>query len=173
MQAGDPVGHLTDVALELAEGPVAVGPEQAVLAARIEPERVQLALQRADIVAAEHRGVQVQGAVAEAVARFHQLAPGIGPHDAVHAEQPVLLEAADGLVGRGPETPAALGVVDREAEREEAFLDVADLGSGVSESEDAHACQCAPPTAERQTSWRALSGNVRAWDGSRAQAAKR
>ena len=92
VQAGDPVGYLTDVALELAEGPVAVGPEQAVLTARIEPERVQLALQRADIVAAEHRGVQVQGAVAQAVARFHQLAPGVGPHDAVHTEQPILLE---------------------------------------------------------------------------------
>jgi hypothetical protein len=74
------------------------------------------------------------------------------------------LEAADGLVGRGPETAAALGVVDREAEREESFLDVADLGSGVSESEDAHACQCAPPTAERQTSF-ALKREQKAWTG--------
>ena len=65
-------------------------PEQAVLAARVEPERVQLALQRADVVAAEHRGVQVQGAVAQAVARLDQLAPGVGPHEAVHPEAPSL-----------------------------------------------------------------------------------
>ena len=95
--------------------------------------------------------MQVQGSVAEPVARFDQLTPGVGPHDAVDAELPVLLEAANGLVRRGPETPAALGVIHREAEREEALLDVADLGSGVSEPEDAHACQCAPPAAERQT----------------------
>ena len=148
------------------------GPEQAVLAARVEPERVQLALQRARTSSPRNmRGVQVQGAVTQAVARFHQLPPGVGPHDAVDPEQPILLEPAHGLIGRGPETPAALGVVDREAEREEPFLDVADLGSGVSESEDAHACQCAPPTAERQTDLglKQRSGAT----GSRAQAAKR
>ena len=81
--------------------------EEAVLAAGVEPERVQLALQRAHVVAAGMRRVQVEGAIAELAARLDELAPGVGADQAVDPQAAPSLERADGGVGRRPERPSS------------------------------------------------------------------
>jgi hypothetical protein len=48
----DAVGILTDVALELPNGSLGERPEEAVLLTGVEAERVQLPLERADVVSA-------------------------------------------------------------------------------------------------------------------------
>ena len=68
------------------DGAVGVRTEEAVLLAGVEAKRVQLALQRADVVAAEHRGVQVERAVAQPLAGLDELAPRVGPDEPVDPE---------------------------------------------------------------------------------------
>ena len=65
VDAHDAVRLLADVALELAHGSVGARAEQAVLAAGVEPQGVQLPLERADVVAAVNGGAEVERAVAE------------------------------------------------------------------------------------------------------------
>ena len=68
VEPDDPVDRGRDVALELAEAAIGPRPEDPVLLARVEPEGVQHPLELADVVPAERRRAQVQGAVAEPVA---------------------------------------------------------------------------------------------------------
>ena len=119
--------------------------------ARVESERVQLALQRSDVVAPEQRGVQVQRPVTQSIAGFHELSPCVGTHESVDPKQTNGLERADRGVGGGSERAVSLRVVDRDAERDQALLDVGDLGAAVAEAEDAHTRKCAPPGGARQT----------------------
>ena len=59
------VGLETGVALELAQRGLGLGAEDAVLAAGVEAERVQPALQLGHVVAAQHRPAQVEQPIAE------------------------------------------------------------------------------------------------------------
>ncbi len=88
-------------------GAVGVGSEQSVLAPRVEPERVQLALERPHVVAAEVRGVQVQGPVAQPVAGLDQLSPGVGPDRPVDAEVPRSWNARTAASVDAPNVPSS------------------------------------------------------------------
>ena len=138
VQPHDAIGLLADVALEVSDRTIGVLAEQSVLAPGVEPQGIELALQRTDVVTAVERGVEIQGSITQAVARFDQLAPRVGPDQPVDPQQSFALEGPHGGVGGRSEVTAALRVLDRDAERGQAVLDVADLGPGVSESEDAH-----------------------------------
>ena len=140
-----------DVALELAHRPIGVRAEHAVLAAGVESERIQLALQGSDVVAPEERGVQVQGAIAEPVPGLDELTPRVGPHEAVDAQAAPSLEGAHGCVGRRSEAPLALlGSSIGRSSPHQAFLDVADLRALVAEVVDAHATSLRRAPARRQ-----------------------
>jgi hypothetical protein len=133
MGADDPIRLMPDVPLELAHGDSGSITEETVLFARVEAERVQLALELSDIVSSELGRSQVEGPIAEAVPRFDELPPGIGPDHSVDAEAPQLLESADsGLGGRTEPSGAPLSVVDRTHHRAEALMDVVDLGAVIS-----------------------------------------
>ena len=94
------------------------GPEQPVLTARVEPERVQLPLERADVVAAEAGRVQVQGAVAQPVAGLDELAPGVGPDQAVDPQvAPAPGSSRTAASVDGPNAPRSSAGVDERAER--------------------------------------------------------
>ena len=83
------VGFVADVALEIAHRRLGLGTVHAVLLARIEAERIELALQRSDVVAAQERRVDEQGAIAEPEARLHELTPGVGPDEPVDVQAAV------------------------------------------------------------------------------------
>ena len=59
--------------------PRGVVAEDAVLAAGVEAERVQPALELGDVVAAQHRAAAVEEPVAEREAALDQRGPGLGP----------------------------------------------------------------------------------------------
>ena len=107
--ADDPVLPHGDVPLELAHGAVAAFAEDAVLASRVEPERVQPALQGADVVAPQHRHAQVQDPVAEPVAGLDELVPRLRAHAAVDQQPAALLERAHGRLGLRAELALELG----------------------------------------------------------------
>ena len=94
VEPDDPVDRGRDVALELAEAAIGPRPEDPVLLARVEPEGVQHPLELADVVTAERRRAQVQGAVAEPVAGLDELPPRVGPQDPVRWEPAGALELA-------------------------------------------------------------------------------
>ncbi len=146
----DAVGLLADVPLELAHGSVGERAEQPVLPAGVEPEAVQLPLERADVVATVERGVEVERAVTQLVAGLDELPPRVGPDLAVGPQVPPLLEHANGGLGRRPERAVELGRVDAGAERDQPLLDVADLGAAVVQDEGTHANQSPPPHRGRQ-----------------------
>ena len=80
------------VALELPERGLGLGPEDAVLAAGVEAEPVEPALQLGDVVAAQHRPAQVEQPVAEREAALDERAPRLRSADAVDAQAARCLE---------------------------------------------------------------------------------
>src|SRR5687767_8215699 len=118
----DPVlGHAVFL-LERAHRRSSVLPEDPVRSSRVEPERVELSLQRSDIVAAEWRLFQVQRAIPAAPRRFDEFAPRLGTDDPVGKDLPALLEDADRLASRRAEGSAV--VVDMDPEGPQAHLNV-------------------------------------------------
>ena len=83
--------------------------ENAVDPAGIETERPQPPLKRGDVVATQRRRGVVEQAVAGAVTRLHQRAPGLRPADAVHMQAPRLLERAHRGLGALAEEPGPVG----------------------------------------------------------------
>ena len=114
--ANDAVGSHAHVALEIADGAVAPLAKDPVGPARVEPERVQLPLEVADVVAAEHGVAEVHNAVPQAVAGLHQLGPGLGADLPVHEQPAALLEGPDGGLGRRAEQPLQLVPLDPRAQ---------------------------------------------------------
>ena len=76
-----------------------LGSEDAVLAAGVEPERVQPTLELGHVVAAQHRLTEVEQPVAERVAALDERGPRLRSADAVDADPPPGLERAHGLLG--------------------------------------------------------------------------
>ena len=73
------------VALEPADRGLGLRAEDAVLAAGVEAESVQAALQLGDVVTAEHRPAEIEEAVTQPVRTLDQRAPRLGTADAVDA----------------------------------------------------------------------------------------
>ena len=84
--ADDPVDVVADVALEVADRSVGLAAQDAVLLTCVETERVQAPLELPDVVPAEERIAQVQGAVADPVPGFHELTPRVGADESVHGK---------------------------------------------------------------------------------------
>jgi hypothetical protein len=85
------------------------------------------------IVASEHGGAQVEEPVAQVVARLDKGRPGFPAADAVDPEPALGLEVANGGDG-GVAIEAGL-VGGREAQRNQALLDVADGRAPMAETE--------------------------------------
>ena len=66
-----------DVPLELAERAVGAAPQDAVLLPRVEPEEVQLGLERADVIATKRRVPKVDDAIGEVVPGLDELVPRV------------------------------------------------------------------------------------------------
>ena len=169
------VGFLADVALELAHrqvGPLAVDP---VLLAGVEPERVELALQFADVVSSERRRVHVQRSVTEPEPCFDELHPRVRAHQAIDPEVAEVLERADGGFRRGSEPPRQLTRCQGVPEGRQPLLDVQDLGPLVAATEDAHATSLRLDRVPRKRGGvrRGFTGAARDPGGSRPSASHR
>ena len=152
VDADDAVRFFADVTLELAHRSVGERAEQSVLTAGVEPQAVQLPLERADVVASVERRVEVERAITQLVARLDELAPRVGPDHAVGPQVAPLLEDTDGGLRRRPERAVEFGVVDVGAERDQPLLDASDLRTAVMKNEGTHANQSPPPHPGRQPS---------------------
>ena len=138
VRAHDPVGDLPDVALEVADGAIGLAPQDPVLSPGVEAERVQPALERANIVAPQERIAQIERAIPEPVSRLHELRPGIGTNESVHGQPPIRLEGADRDLGRRAEPPVELVGVDGRLECEQPLLHVSDVVAAVPGADDPH-----------------------------------
>ena len=122
------------VALELAQRPHRGVTEDAVDAARVEPERAQALLELGHVVTPQHRGPAVQEAVAEPKTSLDQGVPGLRAADPVHAQATQALEGLHG--GAGGRAEDAIGIDGRAREDGgQAVLDVGDRGAAVADGE--------------------------------------
>ena len=121
------------LALESAERGLGLGPEDAVFAPGVEAERVEATLELADVVAAQHRSMHVEQAVAERVAALDQRAPGLGSADPVDAHTAASLELAHGREGLLPEAAIQR---DGVTTLREALLEVPDGVSTIAEAQE-------------------------------------
>src|SRR5207245_2690442 len=87
--SADTVGDESRVALEPSERRDRRGSEDAVHSTGIEPEGAEPLLQLLDVVAALHRLVVIEEAIAEPVAGFDQRVPCLRSADAVAAQAPL------------------------------------------------------------------------------------
>jgi hypothetical protein len=138
VEPDDPVHPGRDVALELPDATVGARPEDPVLLAGVEPEGVQHPLERADVVPAERRRAQVQGAVAEPVAGLDELAPRVRADDPVRWEPPGPLELTHGRLGGVAEGPVELVGRDVQPRPEQPVLYVADVLASRTVSDQVH-----------------------------------
>jgi hypothetical protein len=136
--ADDAVKRQTGVALEVQDGVLGLLVQHAPLGACVEPQQVELDLQRQDVVAAERGFAEVQQPVSRRVARFDQLAPGVGADDPVHEQAAALLERAYGELGVWPEVAVHALSPELEPLRQQAGLDVEDFFAAVAAGEIAH-----------------------------------
>ncbi len=127
MVASDPVSSESGIPLEVEECPCTVRPEHAVDPASVEPKASEAQLQIGDVVAPHHRRVEIEVAVAQAVASLDQCSHGSGVETTVFMEAPFGLEAAEtGLGVRAEEAFDYLGFGNRVSELEEASVKVPD-----------------------------------------------
>ena len=95
MRPDDPVDLVAHVVLELEGRLRRPRAEQPVLLARVEAEGVQLSLELAHVVPAEHRRSKVEGSIAEPEPGLDELAPRVRSHDPVDRQTPPALEVPD------------------------------------------------------------------------------
>jgi len=137
--ADDAVGLDTDVALKLPDGAIHVRPENPILAPRVKPKGVQLSLEIPDVIPAEMRDVQVERAITESPTRFDELAPRVGPDDAIGHERPTLLESPNRCVGGATECARKFAASNRQSLEEEALLDITNLRATGASTDEFHA----------------------------------
>src|SRR5690606_6836955 len=125
------------VALELEDGALRVGAEDAVDLPGVETQPVEAALELGDVVAPQHGAAEEEEAVSQAISGFVQGAPGVGADDPVGVQPPAALELQDRLAGALPELPAGVGATGQ-AERGQPVLDVTDRFAGVPLAVQAH-----------------------------------
>ena len=126
----DLVAHQAGVALELADGLLGHGTEDAVDTPGVEPERAEPQLQLRDVVAAHHGRTQAEEPVAELVLRLDEGGPRRRVARPVVVEAPVALEPAHGVGGRVVEH--AVDPSRLVADRTEAPLQVRDVATARS-----------------------------------------
>ena len=124
--------------LEVEDGALHLVVVDAAFGAGVEAQQVELDLKGQHVVAAERRFAQVEQAVAERVARFNELAPRVGAHDAVGQQAALLLEGAHGELRAGAEEPVHAFAAELEALAAQAGLDVEDFFAAVAAREVAH-----------------------------------
>ena len=113
------------VPLKLDDGLFGVGTEDAIDPARVETQLAQPALQLMDVLAADHRSFQIQEAIAQPVAGFVEVSPGLRPDLSVGCETPVTLKCPHRLVGGLTELAAGIGAGSI-AQRKEPVLNIPD-----------------------------------------------
>ena len=134
--SGDAVQYQPGVPLEVAQGTGGVGSEDAVDPTGVEAEAPETELEVGDVVATEHRRVQVQVAVAEAVAGLDEGGQRVVIDVAVLVQAPLRLEPGD--LGSRVWSESAVGqlvVDDRMAGVFEAPVQVPDAGAGGADGE--------------------------------------
>jgi len=136
--ADDAVDGEAGVALEVEHGALHVVVVDAALGAGVEAHQVELHLEGQHVVAAERRLAQVEQAVAEGIARLHQLAPGVGAHEAIDQQAALLLEGTHGELCARAEEPVDALATELEALPAQAGLDVEDFFAAVAAREVAH-----------------------------------
>src|SRR5207247_9643163 len=95
------IGHETNVALELGDRVGSLLAEDAVLAAGVEPERVQLTLELGDVVATQHGLSEVERPIAERETALDERGPRLAATEPGTDETALLLDcAASGGGGR-------------------------------------------------------------------------
>ena len=129
--ADDAVGREPGVALEVQHGALDLLVVHPSLGAGVEAQQVELDLELQHVVAAERRLAQVQQAVAERVAGFHHLAPGVGAHMPVGEQAALLLERKDRGLGVGAVEAVHTFSAQLEALPAQAGLDVEDFFAAV------------------------------------------
>ena len=97
--AGDPVSSQAGVSLKVEKCPCTVRPEHAVDPASVEPTASEAQLQIGDVVAPHHRRVEIEVAVAQAVASLDQCSHGAAVETTVFVKAPCGLEAAEAGLG--------------------------------------------------------------------------
>ena len=128
--ATHPIDREAGVALELPERRFGSWTEDPVDAAGVEAERAEALLQLAHVVAPQHRGSDVEQAIAQLVARFDEGTPRLGATDAIDAQPAPFLEPANCLFRRVPEGARRVAS-DFEPEAAETSFDVAHGLAGV------------------------------------------
>ena len=156
----DPIWFVADVSLEEPERGVGPRPVQPVLLPAVEAEGVQHPLELANVVASEHGGAVIQGAIAELPPGLDELFPRVGTDEPVDLEVSVPLEPSDGGLRRRAERSVALSVVHGGPERRQPRLDVRDLRTSVAHTVDAHRSESA---GARDATATAASAAVGKW----------
>jgi hypothetical protein len=130
--AGDAVGRYAAVPLEFVHGLVRLGSEDAVFLSRVEPERIQTALQLADVVPTHGGPTQVERPGADRQARFDELPPCLLRDHSVGAEpSPDLEDLHRGLRMRPEVTAFRTG--DGISKRDEPCLNIKDGAAGITD----------------------------------------
>jgi hypothetical protein len=136
-RAGDAVGRKADVPLELAERAIGTAPQDAVLLPRVEPEEVQLGLERADVIATKRRVPEIDDAIGEVVPGLDQLVPRVLPDEPIHDQPAPLLKFAHGFLRARSEESVLVGI-DPVAKGPQARLQVEDRAAAGTAVEDGH-----------------------------------
>ncbi len=118
------VGREVHVALELDQRARGVVAQDAVLAAGVEAESVESALELGDVVTPQHRPAPIEEPVAQAVPALDDRRPRLRPADAVDPQAARVLEGADHRF-RGRAVPTDLDRGDLVTQSGEADLEVA------------------------------------------------
>ena len=119
--ASDPVSSEAGVPLEVEECPRAVGSEHAIDPSSVEPETPQAQLEIGNVVAPHHWRVEIEGAVAKAVAGLDQRSQSRSVQTTVFVKTSFSLEGAE--AGFGVTAKGALnyfGFLNRISELEQA-----------------------------------------------------
>jgi len=107
--------------LEIADGGIGLGPEDAIDPTGVESERAETALQGRHIITAEHGAPVVEQPVPERQPGLHQRTPRLLAAHTIAADAPRQLERADRPFGARPEDRILIpGPV--EAQRLQTFL---------------------------------------------------
>jgi hypothetical protein len=130
--ADDAIDRQSGVALELAERPAGVVPEDAVDPRCIEAQGAQALLELGDVVTPQHGGPAVQEAVAQPETRLDEGVPRLRAAHPVDPETAQALKGLDGGPGGGAEDPVR---IDGRARQDggEAVLDVGDREAAVAD----------------------------------------
>jgi len=134
----DPVRVESRVLLEVQRGTLDLLVVHAALRTCIEPQQVQLDLERQHVVAAERGFAQVEQPVSEGVAGLHELAPCVGADACVGEQAPLLLEREYGQFRVRPEESVDALPAQLEALAVQPGLDVEDFFAAVAAGEVAH-----------------------------------